>query len=341
LFLTLNYYFYDNSVTFYDDLRCLQFFFNMLLLFMYDIIGDIHGHYSDLTNLLDKLGYKKTKDCFSHPEGRKLIFVGDYIDRGKQIRETLFLVRSLVENGQAIALMGNHEYNAILFNALNRSEGGYLRKHKIKNIVQHYEMILQFKGFDQEYKDYIKWFMSLPLFYENDEFRVVHACWDNSCIDYLKKELGGNLLNEEFVYRAAVKNSREYSNIEDTLKGKELLLPAGASFFDSDGFERKNVRVKWWKNSKNISWDKYSVLPLKGLPESEVSGNHFYYSQEEKPVFFGHYWLRGIPQLMSSNSCCLDYSVAKGCKLVAYRHNTNELMNAENFVWVEVPDQNH
>ena len=55
-----------------------------------------------------------------------------------------------------------------------------MRKHKIKNIVQHYEMLLQYKGDAAAYYNYIDWFMTLPLFYENDDFRVVHAC----CLDY-------------------------------------------------------------------------------------------------------------------------------------------------------------
>ena len=86
---------------------------------MYDTVGDIHGHYTELLLLLQKMGYQERGTYYQHPEGRQLIFVGDYIDRGKQIKETLDFVRAMVDNDQAIALMGNHEYNAILFNSLN------------------------------------------------------------------------------------------------------------------------------------------------------------------------------------------------------------------------------
>jgi hypothetical protein len=55
------------------------------------------------------------------------------------------------------------------------------------------------------------------------------------------------------------------------------------------------------------------------LPNVPVVGNHGnHYSQEEKPIFFGHYWLQGKPSLYRNNVCCLDYSVAKEGKLVAY-----------------------
>lgn len=56
----------------------------------YDIIGDIHGHADELIRLLDKLGYKKSNGYYRHPvTERKAIFVGDFIDRGPKIRETL------------------------------------------------------------------------------------------------------------------------------------------------------------------------------------------------------------------------------------------------------------
>ena len=48
---------------------------------MIDFIGDIHGHADKLEELLLKLGYTKSAGAYSHPQ-RKVLFVGDYIDRG-------------------------------------------------------------------------------------------------------------------------------------------------------------------------------------------------------------------------------------------------------------------
>lgn len=62
--------------------------------------------------------------------------MGDYIDRGAQIKETLYIVRSMVDSGNAIALVGNHEYNAICFH-FPETNAGHLRKHSIQNILQH------------------------------------------------------------------------------------------------------------------------------------------------------------------------------------------------------------
>ena len=42
-------------------------------------------------------------------------FVGDYIDRGPKIKETLAIVKSMVDNDSGYALLGNHEYNALCY----------------------------------------------------------------------------------------------------------------------------------------------------------------------------------------------------------------------------------
>lgn len=62
---------------------------------MTDLIGDVHGHADKLEALLQKLGYTKQRNYYAHPE-RKVVFVGDYIDRGPKIPETLEIVKSMV-----------------------------------------------------------------------------------------------------------------------------------------------------------------------------------------------------------------------------------------------------
>ncbi len=151
---------------------------------MTDLIADIHGNADKLEALLQKLGYTKKNHHYAHPE-RKVLFVGDYIDRGPKIRETLEIVKQMVDNDAAIALMGNHEYNAQCFH-FQETEGGHLRKYLIKNIVQHYETLKQFQNRQEEYEGYIDWFKTLPLFYETETFRAVHACWDEKNISFLK-----------------------------------------------------------------------------------------------------------------------------------------------------------
>jgi hypothetical protein len=59
-----------------------------------------------------------------------------------------------------------------------------------------------------------------------------------------------------------------------------------------------------------------------------------FYPENDKSVFFGHYWLKGRPSVYKDNICCLDYSVAKGGKLVAYSLNGESILENKNFTYV-------
>jgi protein phosphatase len=79
----------------------------------FDIIGDIHGCFDELTELLTSLGYSVQPNGEGYhvqaPEGRKLVFVGDLVDRGPKIVEVLRLVMGMVESGAGICVPGNHD----------------------------------------------------------------------------------------------------------------------------------------------------------------------------------------------------------------------------------------
>ncbi|WP_202078707.1 bis(5'-nucleosyl)-tetraphosphatase PrpE [Caldalkalibacillus salinus] len=75
---------------------------------MYDIIGDIHGCYDELLQLLERLGYEEDNGDYRHPEGRILVFVGDLTDRGPKSLYTLKLVTRLVAKKLALYVPGNH-----------------------------------------------------------------------------------------------------------------------------------------------------------------------------------------------------------------------------------------
>lgn len=80
----------------------------------FDIVGDVHGCFDELVLLLDKLGYVRTNAegapvLFAPPEGRKLVFVGDLVDRGPKSHEVLRLAMEMVRAGHAICVPGNHE----------------------------------------------------------------------------------------------------------------------------------------------------------------------------------------------------------------------------------------
>jgi len=80
----------------------------------FDIIGDIHGCFDELTALLARLGYtiataEDHSFVVTHPDNRRVIFLGDLVDRGPKIPDVLRLVMDMVASGAALCVPGNHE----------------------------------------------------------------------------------------------------------------------------------------------------------------------------------------------------------------------------------------
>jgi hypothetical protein len=302
----------------------------------YDIIGDIHGHSDELEILLQKLGYRLIRGVYSHHENRQVIFLGDFIDRGPKIRETLHIVKNMCDEGHAKAIMGNHEFNAICFHEPSTKEGGFFREHSLKNINQHFETLKQFQHFDNEWNAFLEWFKDLPLFLELNGFRVVHAYWNENHIDWIKKSF--DCRNHEILYKSSQKDGgfEEYTIIEETLKGTEEKLPEDHSFLDKDGIERYECRTKWWSEIKSREKykDFYIDCPVSLASEIITHDTSKSSYNSNIPVFIGHYWLTKSPQIENTKAICLDYSVAKGGKLVAYQFDSNSKhISDKNFVY--------
>lgn len=293
---------------------------------MYDIIGDIHGHADELKQLLQKMGYANSGGSYVHPDNRQIIFVGDLIDRGPKVRETLQIAKEMCDAGHAKAVMGNHEYNALCFHTADPESGGHFREHTPKNTDQHIETLNAFRNRDSEWADYLEWFKSLPLYLDLNDIRVVHACWDTRHIEWIRENYHG--ISTSFLQSAAGedKDQRVYKVIEQTLKGKEYPLPEGMTFKDKGGKVRHQCRVRWWKKKeyRETYEDVLIECPDKLASKRLNSQESFHYYAEDKPVFFGHYWLQGKPRREHPRAICLDYSVAQDGKLVAYRWNGNK-----------------
>ncbi|MCW2163377.1 polynucleotide 3'-phosphatase /polynucleotide 5'-hydroxyl-kinase /polynucleotide 2',3'-cyclic phosphate phosphodiesterase [Microbacterium hydrothermale] len=81
----------------------------------FDAIGDVHGCLNELQTLLGELGYEIERDergravDARHPEGRRVIFLGDLVDRGPDVVGVLRLAMGMVASGSALAVPGNHE----------------------------------------------------------------------------------------------------------------------------------------------------------------------------------------------------------------------------------------
>ncbi|MCG8669057.1 MAG: metallophosphoesterase [Pseudomonadales bacterium] len=309
----------------------------------YDIIGDIHGCGRLLSALLNKLGYEQKDDCFRHAE-RKAIFLGDLIDRGDEIRDTVNIVRRMVENDAAHMVIGNHEYAAITFStpAPESFDRPFLKKHtpRIKRMLG--QTISQYHDYQEEWQSTVQWFRSLPLYLEFDNFRVVHACWDQQKIDdFDELDVGNSLGDDEFLTASVQPLTTPNRIIERLLKGTDMPLPDGLVIKGADGFTRSRFRTKFWKAAPKTYSD--IVFQPDRIPnhllKRKLSGDEknrlIHYGEREKPLFVGHYWRKGPPRLIRDNIACLDYSAVSHGKLVAYRIDVDDkVLDQDRLVWV-------
>ncbi len=154
-----------------------------------DIIGDIHGELDALLSLIKCLGYDENAN---HPEGRRLVFLGDLVDRGPYSIRLVKKVKAWVEEKKAQCILGNHELNLIKTNPnrqekrhgnhwfLGEEEGmspenpSYIHPQELAN--------------DEDRAWLLAFFNTLPLALENDHLAVVHACWDPKSIERLKRD---------------------------------------------------------------------------------------------------------------------------------------------------------
>lgn len=297
-----------------------------------DFIGDIHGHFDELEMLFKKMGYEKKNGIYTHSE-RYPVFIGDYVDRGDQIMETLNLVRAMQEDGSAIALMGNHEYNFICYHHKDEN-GKAFRENSEKNTDQLIKTKIALNNID-EFNSYMKWMISLPIAIESDKFRAVHAQWNSNAIDKIKT---AGLTSFDINSLNSIHSDNDLFIATDTiLKGFELKLPESLYYNDHEGNERTESRVKWWKKLSGEKFgDVFASLPEK-LCDKDISNLKIEYNDayntSEKPVFFGHYWLKANEfGLTSENTCCVDFSIAKQGILGAYRFSGEQKLDAKNLV---------
>ena len=128
-----------------------------------DIIGDVHGEFSALQSLLHHLGYS---DNGSHPQGRKLVFVGDLCDRGPDSPAVLAWFKQAHDAGHAFMVLGNHELNALMGEPKDGS-GWYFPCRA-----------------EKDGRQYAPWKMlpeadkpALNAWLANQDLRIVHAAW--------------------------------------------------------------------------------------------------------------------------------------------------------------------
>ncbi len=252
---------------------------------------------------------------------------------------TVDLVRGMVEAGAAQCIMGNHEFNAIAWATPDPDKPGeFLRPHgKPGNRQQHEVFLLEVGEESSLHAEVIAWFKTLPLWLDLGGLRVVHACWHQESMDPLQALMGpGNTVTDELMVHASRQGHWAYEAIEVVCKGPEIPLPHGLSFQDKEGKVRHDVRVRWWLPDA-VTFREAGIVPpgnqklIPDLPLPPEWKGHRYFGP---PVLFGHYWFTGDPQVISAKFACLDYSVAKGGALVAYRWDGETELSSGKLAWV-------
>jgi hypothetical protein len=144
-----------------------------------DVIGDIHGELVALQALLAALGYDADG---RHPDGRRLVFIGDLCDRGPDSPAVIAQVARYVSEGRAQCLLGNHELN-VLRGAPKSGNGWFfadnhdLAKGKYRDSTPaHADQRARFQAF----------FATLPVALERPDLRLVHAAWQPAAIAALR-----------------------------------------------------------------------------------------------------------------------------------------------------------
>jgi hypothetical protein len=302
----------------------------------YDIIGDIHGYASMLKQLLVKLGYKRTDGIWCHP-ARKVIFVGDFINRGPEIRETLLLVRAMVDSGSALAVLGNHEYSSILYH-IKDDKGMFMSRHIAGNRNQIQKTLTVFKDFGEEWIDHLKWMRSLPFFLDLGEIRIAHAYWNDREIEQLKGYLPEGRLKKKFLREMHEKRPDMAAIVYKLLKGLEFKCPKDLIIKCNKGLSRKIFTLSWWtdpvdKTFRQLYFGNKFILPDYHIPP-ELALTYEPYSPDLPIVFFGHYCLPDGAALVQQNVCCIDSCVDTTGKLSAYRWSGERQLKPENIVVV-------
>ena len=215
----------------------------------YDLIGDIHGCGETLIKLLEQMGYSKKNGVYQHPK-RKALFLGDIVDRGPHIRLACHVVRDMVDGGYADIVMGNHEYNLVTY--LTEAPPGirqpYLRPHTPRNTFIVEQTLEQFANYPHEFNEFLDWFLTIPLFREYENFRVVHACWDLDMIPEYLERYGTNLIRKDMLAESVQTDSFLYQ------------FPAGAGWAPAG-----------WSHHHLERWHGAQVLPCEILGDGPAA----------------------------------------------------------------------
>jgi hypothetical protein len=311
----------------------------------YDIIADIHGRFDKFNALMERLGYNEAGEGFIPPAGHKALFLGDLLDTKPGhtfpggVRATLRAVKAMCDRGDALCLMGNHEWNAILFHSAD-PDGEPLKANTPRNTRTHQGTLDDFPDHADPAGDWrrvwLPWLKALPISLDLGGFRAVHACWHAELLEILE---GRSPIDDDFLLICADKGTPENKAIDAVLKGIEVPLPDPHFFTDHTGTKRNMFRARWWEVPDEATTCRDLVFPacddILPVPVTPAARSLFSpYPVDAPPVFCGHFFkpAHSPAHPERHNVACLDHSAATGGPLVAYRWKGESRIKPDHYV---------
>ncbi len=258
-----------------------------------DIVGDIHGELPALLQLLRHLGYDSRGN---HPQGRTLVFVGDFLDRGPDSPGVIGIVHQLVRTGKAVAIAGNHEINLLRNDPKDGS--GWFFDARLQSDLRKYP------GFARphdpaERSAIIAFLRDLPVGLERSDLRVIHAAWHGPSIEQVRRKPLGGLRSAYDQWEEQAAQAAQAQRITERMQQERARWPHNLE----DGQQRPPFLHAHCENELNKS----TFNPLKVLtcglerPASApfFAGNKWRFVQrhpwwddytEATAVVIGHYW---------------------------------------------------
>lgn len=237
-----------------------------------DIVGDIHGEIDALRSLLGHLGYDKDG---RHPQGRKLVFLGDLTDRGPDSPAVVDLVSMLIETGRAQCVLGNHDLNILLDH--RKPENKWFWGEEF---LDEQGRVAPQKLADSTIQQRVReFFATLPLALESDLLRIVHACWDDKMIGIARDANDAVSLYEH--HRDQIDTEIADENLDAIDKGLRhqnrnpvKLLTSGPEErtdkpITAGGKVRHEQRVSWWNNYRGA----FCVFGHYSIVDGQPRGN--------------------------------------------------------------------
>jgi hypothetical protein len=256
------------------------------------VIPDLHADPSRLARSLEAAGFERDGESWGHEAGVRALFLGDLIDaqaatEAADDRTVVETVMAMTNQGRAQCLMGNHEFNAVLWHRRDRS-GQPLRRHSAPNRAQHESFLQSYAGDEEGRRRALRFFEALPFQLDLGAFRAVHACWDETAIASLSAI---SIRSAAFWERAANERGGIGAAAARLIKGPEVDLPDGISYLDVNGQARSKARLRWWAEAVTLAEALASMPEEAQIPEAPWEDARLVEVAPGAPILFGHYKL--------------------------------------------------